>query len=176
MGNLTTPEAVRQSAFGYAAIVAGAAAKADAIRRRKFFPVQFEEGGFVQGPSHSQGGVPFTVQGQGGYEMEGGEFIVNKKAAAFHRSLLERINGSYKPNPSLQPLQFAEGGLIQKPSSATINVDTSVAESVHYLRAIAEATTTSAIQSSKPVRAYVTERDLRTSDTARQLKDRNTRI
>jgi len=176
MGKLTTPEATRQAALGYAAIIAGSAAKADAIRRRKFYPVQFEEGGFVQGPSHSEGGVPFTVQGKGGYEMEGGEFIVNKKAAAFHRSLLERINGSYKPNPSLQPLQFAEGGLIQKPSSATINVDTGVAESVHYLRAIAEATTTSAIQSSKPVRAYVTERDLRTSDTARQLKDRNTRI
>lgn len=177
--NYTNTDSATASIYtilGTAAIVAAGAAKADAIRRRKFFPVQFEEGGFVQGPSHSEGGVPFTVQGQGGYEMEGGEFIVNKKAAAFHRSLLERINGSYKPNPSLQPLQFAEGGLIQKPSSATINVDTGVAESVHYLRAIAEATTTSAIQSSKPVRAYVTERDLRTSDTARQLKDRNTRI
>lgn len=34
------------------------------------------------------------VQGQGGYEMEGGEFIVNKKASSLHRQLLESINNS----------------------------------------------------------------------------------
>lgn len=39
---------------------------------------KFEDGGVVNGPSHAQGGVPFTVQGQGGYEMEGQEIILTK--------------------------------------------------------------------------------------------------
>ena len=52
----------------------------------------------VEGPSHAQGGIPFTVAGQGGYEMEGGEFIVNKRASSMHRDLLERINNSVEPH------------------------------------------------------------------------------
>jgi len=153
------------TAAGYVAIAAAGAAKLDAIRRRKFYEVKYEEGGLVQGPSHAQGGVPFTVQGQSGYEMEGGEFIVNKKASSLHRDLLERINNSTK--------KFAQGGLVT-PSVSSTNV--AAQESVNYLRAIAEATTTSAIQGSKPVRAFVSARDLRSSENERRLKERNDRI
>ena len=120
----------------------------------------------VNGPSHSQGGVPFTVQGQSGYEMEGGEFIINKKATAMHRDLLERINGSYKTNPTIGKTHFQTGGLV----SVTSN------ESVNYLKAIAEATTSTAIQSSKPVRAFVSSKDLRSNENERRLRDRNDRI
>ena len=31
--------------------------------------------GIIQGPSHKNGGVPFTVDGQPGFEAEGGERI-----------------------------------------------------------------------------------------------------
>lgn len=163
--NTDAASATALTAAGYVAIAAAGAAKLDAIRRRKFYEVKYEEGGLVQGPSHAQGGVPFTVQGQPGYEMEGGEFIVNKKASSLHRDLLERINNSTK--------KFAQGGLVTPTVSSTGGA---AQESVNYLRAIAEATTTSAIQGSKPVRAFVSARDLRSSENERRLKERNDRI
>lgn len=147
-------------------IAAQTVAQVAAINSRKFFPVKYESGGMVNGPSHSSGGVPFTVQGQGGYEMEGGEFIVNKKATAMHRDLLERINGSEKTNPRVGKTYFQTGGLV----SAVNN------ESVNYLKAIAEATTSTAISASKPVRAFVSSKDLRSNENERRLRDRNDRI
>jgi len=137
-----------------------------AINQRKFFPKQFAEGGMVNGPSHDQGGVPFSVQGTAGYEMEGGEFIVNKRATSMHRDLLERINDSHKVRPLSGAYKFAQGGLV----TAQAN------ESVDYLKAIAEATTSTAIQTSKPVRAFVSSKDLRSNETERRLRDRNDRI
>ena len=154
------------TAAGNLVILASGAAKADAIRRRKFFPAKFEQGGIVQGPSRSEGGVPFTVQGKGGYEMEGGEFIVNKKAASLHRGLLEKINDSYRVPTASSNYKFASGGMV------TGQAD----ESVDYLKAIAEATTSTAIQSSKPVRAFISSKDLRNNETERRLRDRNDRI
>ena len=124
------------------------------------------KGGFTEGPSHADGGVPFSVQGQGGYEMEGGEFIVNKRASHMHRNLLERINNSYKVRPLQGQHKFATGGLVSIQSN----------ESVDYLKAIAEATTSTAIGVSKPVRAYVADKDLRTDSTERRIRDRNDRI
>jgi hypothetical protein len=175
-GKTDTVTATGLTLAGNAALVAGGALKADAIRRRKFFPVTFEEGGVVQGPSHDQGGVPFSVQGQGGYEMEGGEFIINKKAAAFHRSLLERINGSVKPNTSVSDHKFAMGGLVNNDNNTSINVKTDNRESVNYLKAIAEASVSTAINSNKPLRAFVSQRDLRNSENERRLRERNDRI
>ena len=137
-----------------------------AIGQKKFFPTKFAEGGVVNGPSHSDGGVPFTVQGRGGYEMEGGEYIVNKRATSMHRDLLERINKTGRLNPTVGRMKFAEGGLVSSPMN----------ESVDYLKAIAEATTSTAIGVSKPVRAYVADKDLRTDSTERRIRDRNDRI
>ena len=160
------------------AITAGLAtaafgAEISAIGQRKFFPKKFAQGGMVEGPSHADGGVPFTVQGNGGYEMEGGEFIINKRAASLHRDLLERINGSAKPNVPAQPMKFAQGGVVNK-TTTMIAKDSS--ESVDYLKAIAQATTQAAINSNKPVKAYVTSKDLRQDETARRIKQNNTTI
>ena len=137
-----------------------------AINQRKFVPRKFAEGGMVSGPSHAEGGIPFSVKGQGGYEMEGGEFIVNKRASAMHRDLLERINNSYKVRPLQGQHKFATGGLVGMQAD----------ESVDYLKAIAEATTSTAIGVSKPVRAFVSSSDLRTNETERRIRDRNDRI
>jgi len=157
--------------FTNALITSGGAAVAfagqtAAINQRQFVPRKFAEGGLVNGPSHAEGGVPFSVQGQGGYEMEGGEFIVNKKASAMHRDLLERINNSYRTNPIQGSYKFAQGGLVGSPAN----------ESVDYLKAIAEATTSTAIGVSKPVRAYVSDKDLRSNATERRIRDRNDRL
>ena len=153
--------------IGAGIAAAQSVAQIQAINQRKFFPKKFAEGGVVSGPSHDQGGVPFTVQGQAGYEMEGGEFVVNKRATAMHRDLLERINNSYRTRPTVGSLKFAEGGLV--PSNP-------MAESVDYLKAIAEATTSTAIGVSKPVRAYVADKDLRSNATERRIRDRNDRL
>ena len=137
-----------------------------AISQRKFVGKKFAEGGMVSGPSHAEGGVPFSVQGRGGYEMEGGEYIVNKRATSMHRDLLERINKSGMTNAQIGKYKFAEGGLVSSPLN----------ESVDYLKAIAEATTSTAIGVSKPVRAYVSDKDLRTNETERRIRDRNDKV
>jgi len=142
------------------------AGQVTAINQRQFVPKKFAEGGMVSGPSHADGGVPFSVKGQGGYEMEGGEFIVNKRASHMHRDLLERINNSYKVRPLQGQHKFATGGLVGMQAD----------ESVDYLKAIAEATTSTAIGVSKPVRAYVADKDLRGNATERRIRDRNDRI
>lgn len=40
--------------------------------------VKYRFGGPVFGPSHANGGIPFSVAGRPGYEMEGGEIIMTK--------------------------------------------------------------------------------------------------
>ena len=137
-----------------------------AIGQKKFFPKKFATGGVVNGPSHEQGGVPFSVQGNSGYEMEGGEYIINKRATSMHRDLLDRINKSGMTRPQVGRVKFAQGGLVSSP----------INESVDYLKAIAEATTSTAIGVSKPVRAYVADKDLRSNATERRIRDRNDRI
>jgi hypothetical protein len=74
-----------------------AAAQTAAIAAKKF-----EDGGLIEGPRHSEGGVPFTVQGRGGFEAEGGEYIINKKATKRFLPVLQKINS----------VKFAQGGLI----------------------------------------------------------------
>ena len=164
--SFNTIKATGLTAAGNFVILGGGAAKADAIRRRKFFPAKYEQGGMVEGPSHAEGGVPFTVQGRGGYEMEGGEYIINKRATAMHKDLLDRINASGMTRPQVGKYKFAQGGLVNTP----------VNESVDYLKAIAEATTSTAIGVSKPVRAYVSDKDLRSNATERRIRDRNDRL
>ena len=53
---------------------------------------KFSRGGVAKGKSHANGGIPFTVAGQGGYEMEGGEAIINKRSTAMFRDQLSAIN------------------------------------------------------------------------------------
>ena len=172
-GKVIPADLAVSSAISAALATAAFGAEMGAIGSRKFFPKKFATGGMVNGPSHEQGGVPFSVQGQGGYEMEGGEFIVNKRAASLHRDLLDKINGSVRPNVPNQPMTYAQGGVV---SSNITNVNQQSSDSVNYLKAIAEATSTNAMNSSRPVRAFVTSTDLRRDESARRIKDNNTTI
>jgi len=155
-----------KAALSGALATASYGAELAAISQRKFVGKKFADGGMVNGPSHDQGGVPFSVQGRGGYEMEGGEFIVNKDATSRNYNLLKRINDSTRVSPTVGKLKFAQGGLVSSP----------VNESVDYLKAIAEATTSTAIGVSKPVRAYVADKDLRTNEVERRIRDRNDKV
>jgi len=146
-------------------------AELSAIGQRKFYPKKFAKGGMVKGPSHAQGGVPFAVQGRNGYEMEGGEYIINKESTMKYKGLLDLINGTPRPMNYNVPVKFAAGGMVT--NNITNNFTN---ESVDYLKAIAEATVSTAIGVSKPVRAYVADKDLRTNNTERRIRDRNDRI
>ena len=83
-----------------------------------------------------------------------------------HKDLLDRINKTGMTRPMSGRYKFAEGGLVSSPMN----------ESVDYLKAIAEATTSTAIGVSKPVRAYVSDKDLRTNETERRIRDRNDKV
>jgi hypothetical protein len=41
-------------------------------------PPKLAQGGVLVGPSHSEGGIPVSVDGRGGYEAEGGEIVLTK--------------------------------------------------------------------------------------------------
>jgi hypothetical protein len=170
------------SAITAAIATASYGAELSAISQRKFIPKKFAEGGFVNGPSHADGGVPFTVRGMGGYEMEGGEFIVNKRAAQLHKTVLERINNSSRPTIQNGRLMFETGGSIpvngvsiSKLQSGTGSAEATIAQ-LDYLRAIAETNVTISQNTSKPVRAYVSATDLQSNATERKIKERNTQV
>lgn len=53
---------------------------------------QFADGDILQGNSHAQGGIPFTLNGVPGFEAEGGEAIINKRSVQMYKPLLSAIN------------------------------------------------------------------------------------
>tara|TARA_R110000796_G_scaffold175882_2_gene292831 strand:+ start:3092 stop:6694 length:3603 start_codon:yes stop_codon:yes gene_type:complete len=137
-----------------AAIAASTSMNIKGISQRKFVPKKFADGGMVHGDSHAQGGVPFTVRGNGGYEMEGGEFIVNKEAAKNNLAELERINGKTRTGKR----KFATGGTVSDVGDGSY---TSMNEAM--LEAL-----------SRPVRAYVTTQDLQKSESERNALAKKT--
>ena len=132
-------------------ILAASAIQAGIISSQKFVPVKFEEGGLVNGKSHSQGGVPFKVQGVGGYEMEGGEYIVNKKATAKYLPVLEQLNSYGRVNNSMFK-HFAQGGMV----GDTLGIGESSRINALLLKRL-----------NQPIRAYVSESELMTKTNER---------
>ena len=74
-------------------------------------PVKYAEGGLLQGPSHSQGGIPI---GRTGVEVEGNEYVVNKRSTAKYLPLLEAINAEGRKksisNTDKRIRRYANGG------------------------------------------------------------------
>jgi len=64
-----------------------------------------ERGGVLRGPSHANGGIPFSVGGRLGFEAEGGEAIINKRSTSMFRSQLSAINAAGGG------VRFADGGI-----------------------------------------------------------------
>jgi hypothetical protein len=99
-------------AAGVAAAVAMTIASIAAISAKKY-----EAGGMITGPSHSQGGVPFTVGGHAGFEAEGGEYIINKNAVdALGTPYLDSINSIGRPTRTGTHGHFASGGRVNTPT------------------------------------------------------------
>lgn len=112
-------------ALGAVAAAAAVAAGIANVKKITSTKETFQEGGYLEGNSHAQGGIPFTIAGQPGFEAEGGEFIVNKVSTARYRPLLEHINKQYgigKINPSRL---YQNGGIVTsniQQSQATENI------------------------------------------------------
>jgi hypothetical protein len=156
------------TAIGTAIASAQYGVQLSSINQRQFFPTRFAEGGMVNGPSHAEGGVPFTVQGRSGYEMEGGEFIVNKEATKRNYSLLRQINDSVKPSSYSYGRIFAAGGIVKAEELGV--------RQLQLLESIAMATGGTYKNTSKPVRAFVSANDLRKSDVDLRIKERNSNL
>ena len=160
--------AAAMQAIGTGIATARFGAEIASISARQFVPKKYESGGLVSGPSHSNGGVPFSVQGRGGYEMEGGEFIVNKRATAMHYDLLNSINSKYAGSNYTPARMFKNGGLVNSLEQRQ--------EEINLLRAIAESSVNTSNNTSKPARAYITNSDIRSNETERTITNRNTRL
>ena len=67
------------------------------------------DGGLLQGRSHAEGGIPV---GNTGIEVEGGEYVVNKRSTAKYLPLLQALNeeGARKKTRANQIGKFANGG------------------------------------------------------------------
>lgn len=115
-----------------AVMSANYANQVSSINKREYSPKLYRNGGLVQGASHERGGVPFTVNGATGSEMEGGEFIVSKEATRKNLGLLREINSG-----NINSDGFGDSG------SDTIVLLRDISESLN-----------------KPVRAYVSSQDL----------------
>lgn len=83
---LTLPLALNANIQGGLIVALGAAQAA------KTAGIKFSKGDILEGRSHAQGGIPFSLGGQLGFEAEGGESIINKRSTAMFAPLLSAIN------------------------------------------------------------------------------------
>jgi len=74
----------------------------------KINEVKFQKGGVLEGPSHSQGGIPIRVAGRQIVEAEGGEIIVNKNIWT-RPDYVEKIS---EMNYRTGGKRFAAGGVL----------------------------------------------------------------
>ena len=106
----------------YNAIMAGVTGAMGMLNVKKIMEtnVKYEKGGILIGKSHNEGGIPFTVAGRGGFEAEGGEYLVNKRATAMYFPVLEAINRSVS-NGNYNPVYMQAGGVIKQIPDAQID-------------------------------------------------------
>ncbi len=96
-----------------------------------------EQGGLLDGPRHSSGGIRGTGR-FANIEVEGGEFVVNRRATAQNLSLLEMINAGslpqYIPAPQGQT-RYAIGGQLPEAATAGGSGSSDVVAELRALRA-----------------------------------------
>ena len=107
----------------FAAIIGAMGAMQTAVIAKQIS--KLADGGLLQGRSHAEGGIPV---GNTGIEVEGGEYVVNKRSTAKYLPLLQAINeeGARKKTVANQLGKYANGGQLnyQRISSNLDSVDT----------------------------------------------------
>jgi len=96
----------------FAAILGGIVSALGAIQQAIIIKQmsKLADGGLLQGKSHAQGGIPV---GNTGIEVEGGEFVVSKRATAKYLPLLDAINAEGNGGKHVinnPKSMFADGG------------------------------------------------------------------
>lgn len=76
----------------------------------------YEDGGVLVGNSHAQGGIKVL---NGAAEVEGGEYVVNKKSTATNLPLLEYVNSKKRAVTADELLEFFANGTPRIKSKAT---------------------------------------------------------
>ena len=84
---------------------------------KKVDKVQKANGGLLNGPSHSRGGMPILGSN---IEVEGGEFVVNKRSTEKNLSLLNSIN-KMGNGGIVKPRKMADGGMLTVIPSLPVN-------------------------------------------------------
>lgn len=101
---------------GILGIITGAiVAAAGAVEIGIIASQKFEKGGVIEGESHANGGIKGTGRFSN-VEVEGGEFVVNKKSTQQYLPLLYAINEN---KVSMDNKKFADGGIV--PSFDSVN-------------------------------------------------------
>lgn len=107
----------------FAGIIGAMGAMQTSIIRKQIS--KLADGGLLQGRSHAQGGI---AVGNTGIEVEGGEYVINKRSTAKYLPLLQAINeeGARKKTVANQLGKYANGGQLnyQRISSNLDSVDT----------------------------------------------------
>lgn len=91
-----------------ALVLAAGAAQIAAIETQKS---RLAKGGLLTGPSHNAGGISGTGR-FGNIEVEGGEFVVNKRATRENLPLLHYINQPKGNRPPMRRGHMANGGIL----------------------------------------------------------------
>ena len=82
-----------------------------------------QQGGYLDGPLHEDGGIPAIISGGEQVELEGGEYIINAQTVdALGTQFLDKLNstqtsyhtGGFGPNELPGPSQYANGGKIRR--------------------------------------------------------------
>jgi hypothetical protein len=95
----------------------------------KINAVKFQEGGVLQGPSHSEGGIPVRIAGGRVVEAEGGELIVNKNIWTRPDFVAAISEMNYRTGGK----KFASGGILP---SDEANIERIVSSIVSEIAAI----------------------------------------
>lgn len=82
------------------------AAAAGAAQVAAISAQHYAEGGLLHGPTHAQGGIKVG----GGIEVEGGEYVTNRKTTAKNLALLEYINSRKRAITEEDMMAFFKGG------------------------------------------------------------------
>ena len=69
--------------------------------RRIRSKIQKQAGGYLEGPSHEEGGIPAYTPGSPPIELEGGEYIINAATTAtLGTDFLDKLNRTQSPHHS----------------------------------------------------------------------------
>lgn len=162
----------------YSFIVAALVGAAGAVQIGKIASTKFARGGMLRnlsrsggvlrGPSHARGGIPFSVNGQGGFEAEGNEAIINKRSTKMFRPLLSQINQAGGG------VAFGRGGITRYAAGSIITGNqTRQSAGIAESRSSVQDAVRTAMENMPPTIVFVEDIQARASEYSEQINKAN---